>query len=185
MARRPIRTATNRLVRFVKLRILYTDDSPHRIALGVAIGLFVAWTPLPGALMLTTLGLTCLLKANKLAGLAVVWVNNPLTIIAIYYCGYLLGGEIFALFGPNTQAELVQAGDLFNEIRSIGDIINGIFHPEFWHQLRVWMLEVGAKLWVGCLSAGMLTALSGYLVTFQIVRLYRDKGPYRETTEGP
>jgi hypothetical protein len=60
MARRPIRAATNRLVRFVKLRILYANDSPHRIALGVAIGLFVAWTPLPGALMLTTLGLTYL-----------------------------------------------------------------------------------------------------------------------------
>jgi hypothetical protein len=120
-----------------------------------------------------------------LAGLAVVWVNNPLTIIAIYYCGYLLGGEIFALFGPNMQAESVRAGDLFDEIRSIGDIAAGIFDSEFWHQLGVWMLEVGTQLWIGCLSAGMLTALSGYFVTYQIVRLYRSRGSCRESTEGP
>lgn len=179
MAREKIRTAWSRLALFLKLRILHADDSPHRIALGVAVGLFVAWIPLPGALMLTALALTSLLKANKLAGLAMVWVNNPLTIMAFYYCGYLLGVQIFALFDPNAQAKVAQAGELFSEIRSVGDIMTGILHAEFWHELGVWILDVGAELWVGCLSMGALTAFFGYLVTFQLIRLYRglDQGP--------
>ena len=42
------RTIFGPIVRFIKCRILHVNDSHNKIALGVAIGLFVGWTPLIG-----------------------------------------------------------------------------------------------------------------------------------------
>ena len=39
------------VLRFVKFRILHVDDSPERIARGLAIGVFISYLPLMGIQM--------------------------------------------------------------------------------------------------------------------------------------
>ena len=80
-----LRYGWRRAQRFVKYRILHVDDTPHRIALGVAIGMFVAWTPTIGFQMGLTVLLCALFRANKLVGVPLVWISNPLTIIPVYF----------------------------------------------------------------------------------------------------
>jgi len=46
-----------RLKRFLVHNVLHVDDTPHRIALGVAIAIFVTWTPTIGFQMLLTIAL--------------------------------------------------------------------------------------------------------------------------------
>ena len=53
------------VLRFVKFRILHVDDSPQRIARGIAIGFFTAYLPVFGLHMLIALMLAWLLRANK------------------------------------------------------------------------------------------------------------------------
>ncbi|MBW8035386.1 MAG: DUF2062 domain-containing protein, partial [Planctomycetes bacterium] len=53
------------LIHFITHKILHVDDSPNRIALGAAIGLFIAWTPAVGLHTLIVLAITSLTKANK------------------------------------------------------------------------------------------------------------------------
>ena len=45
---RRLRMALWQTERFIKYRVLHVDDTPHRIALGVALGFFVTWTPTIG-----------------------------------------------------------------------------------------------------------------------------------------
>lgn len=63
--------------------ILMLDDSAHSIALGTAIGMFIALTPTVGIQMLMVLCVAFLtrpfFKFNQVASLITVYVSNPLT----------------------------------------------------------------------------------------------------------
>jgi len=87
----PLRYILKRLELFFIYRVLHVDDTPHRIALGVAIGISVAWTPTIGLQMLLTVLLAALFGANKLVGVPFVWISNPITAPAIYWPSFLLG----------------------------------------------------------------------------------------------
>ena len=63
--------------------ILMLEDTPHSIALGTAIGLFIAWTPTVGIHMILVVSLALFLRANKVAGLIAVYISNPLTLAPI------------------------------------------------------------------------------------------------------
>jgi hypothetical protein len=45
-------------------KFLMLDDTPHRIALGIAIGVFVAWTPTVGVQMLAVIPIAFLLGSE-------------------------------------------------------------------------------------------------------------------------
>jgi uncharacterized protein (DUF2062 family) len=80
------------MVRKAVRHILALDDSPERIALAFAIGIFLAFSPLLG--LHTFLGLTIafLLRLNRPAVLMGVFVNNPWTLVPIYTLGSYVGG---------------------------------------------------------------------------------------------
>jgi len=99
-----------KIERFLIYRVLSINDSPHRIALSVAIGIFITWTPTIGLQMMLTIALCFLLRANKLVGVPFVWISNPLTILPIYGPNYWVGCKI--LGHPPTEAwkKLATAG---------------------------------------------------------------------------
>src|SRR5437867_5606952 len=74
--------------------ILMLDDTPHSIALGTAIGLFIAWTPTVGIHMILVVALALLLRANKVAGLIAVYISNPITLVPMYWIEYKLGAVV-------------------------------------------------------------------------------------------
>jgi len=163
-------------IRFIKFRVLGLDDSPNRIALGVALGLFVALMPIYGLHIITVLALSFLLRANKLAALTAIFVTNPLTAVPIYYCNYLIGRKILLLFGqPAAQGPVAY--------RPGGFSLTGVFDAELWCQFGTWVLKISAELWVGCLIMGFVTACGGYLASLYLVRLYRSKHPHNTETK--
>ena len=89
-----LRAAIKSVKDFCILRILHADDPPHRLALGIAIGMFVTFTPLIGFQMLISVFLAWLLRANKLVGVPLVWISNPVTFVPIYYPCYWLGCKV-------------------------------------------------------------------------------------------
>jgi len=169
------RIKTRKLMAFFKNNILKADDSVHRIALGVAIGIFVAWIPLPGALMLTVIGLTILFRANTIAGIAAVWINNPLTIVPMYYTGYLLGRKILTILHLWVKPDALQGRELYQQVYSFSEITKAFFKSEYRQQLGPWILDVGKELWTGCLVIGLLSGFIGYVLTFNGIQLYRQR----------
>ena len=67
------------------------DDPPHKVALGLALGIFVGFIPIMGIQMAVVLPFAVLLRGNKTAAIGGVWVTNPVTVIPIYYLNYKVG----------------------------------------------------------------------------------------------
>jgi uncharacterized protein (DUF2062 family) len=118
ITKRQTYTALDRLKRFLKFRVLHVNDSLHRIAMGVALGLFIAWTPALGFHIFLVLGLAVLLRANKFVALVFIWVNNPFTLIAIYYPNYLLGRTIMRTFNCEAELSSAQTQEMFSRLDS-------------------------------------------------------------------
>ena len=84
-----------RRVRFIIYKwlrkIVRLDDSPHSIATGTAIGMFVAMLPIYGFQMITGAAIAAVARVNKLAAALSAWITNPLTIPPFLYFQYHLG----------------------------------------------------------------------------------------------
>lgn len=140
--------------------LLMLDDTPHRIALGMAIGLFIAWTPTVGIQMLLSIPITWLARANRIAGLIGVYLSNPFTFLPMYWIDYRLGAIV--LKDPLTFAE-------FQTIVA-GDGTSG------WLDVFAKVgVELAVPMFVGGIILGAITSVLGYAGTHWLVsRFHRD-----------
>lgn len=159
MLRQPLRF-TERASRFWIHNVLHADDPPERIALGIAIGTFVAFTPTVGIQMAIVLLLTWLFRANKAVSLPIVWISNPLTVVPIYWACYHVGR--FLLNAPYTSAGWWS--DLgrppasgFEQIRF------------YWDRFA----EIAWPIWIGGLVVGFVLGYAAYYSTLAVVRRHR------------
>ncbi len=155
--------------KFLYKRVLHADDSPHRIALGVAIATFIAFTPTMGLQTVIALGLAALLRANKAVCIPIVWITNPFTFVPIYGTCWWLGAML--LGSPNAAREAVlmqlqQGGHSF---------FAGFFTGEFWRSMLHLMVEMGGELWLGCILVGVFAGVCAYFVTRSGVVTYRNR----------
>ena len=79
-----------RIARTVEI-LLHVQDSPHRLALSFAIGVWIAFNPLFGVHTAMALGLAFALRLSRAAMLLGAYVNNPWTLAPLYGAGTLLG----------------------------------------------------------------------------------------------
>lgn len=142
--------------------MLMLDDSSHRIALGGAIGMFVALTPTVGIQMVLVLLLALLTKRwfrfNKVAALLMVYVSNPLTVVPIYWFSYKLGTIYFP--GDTSRREFEA---LFQ--------YDGL--AEWWASLTKLFLDVGLPLLAGSLVMATCGALATYPILLRVIRNLR------------
>jgi uncharacterized protein (DUF2062 family) len=116
------------------------------IAKAFAIGLFCAFLPIPGHTILVAI-LSMMLSANILLSILVVWVNNPITMLPIYYFTYKIGASIIGI-----------------EI-----------DPEFEFSFGYLMDNLGSAtlaMWIGGLITSIVAAILGY---FSIISIYKYK----------
>ncbi|MBN1437275.1 MAG: DUF2062 domain-containing protein [Sedimentisphaerales bacterium] len=173
----PIKRTLWQIERFIIYRVLHADDSPHRIALGIALGLFIAWTPTVGIQMMLVLAAATLLRANKLVGVPLVWISNPLTIVPIYFFNYCLGRYILSLFleRPSHSYEEVKA--IVTKIAHTG-IIEQLFSLQAWHEAFSVLLKVSGELWIGSVIIGLILAVPCYFVSYHGIIWYRAHRPH-------
>lgn len=149
------------------VHLLHLDDSAHRIALGVAIGMFIALTPTMGAQMVLTVLVATLLGANKVSGVPMAWITNPLTAVPVYSFNYLVGRALVG--GPG--------------LKEIEGAMAAAMDPSLgWGVLaRAWwslMLRGAAPLWAGCALVGLVAGALAYAVMYYLVTTYRRR--YKE-----
>jgi uncharacterized protein (DUF2062 family) len=71
----------------------------HSVAKAFAIGLFVAWLPIPGQMVVAAFA-ALYLRANLAISVALVWITNPLTWVPLFYFAYRVGLGITGLTPP-------------------------------------------------------------------------------------
>jgi uncharacterized protein (DUF2062 family) len=71
--------------------LLGIDDTPRRVALAFAVGLYIAFFPIIGIHTLMALGVGFAFRLSRAALLIGAYVNNPWTIVPLYTAGTVLG----------------------------------------------------------------------------------------------
>lgn len=131
-----------------------------------AVGLFMAWVPVPFQMLLGALG-AILFRVNLPLSVALVWVTNPLTMPPMFYFAYLVGGWL------------------------LGDAGNGNVAFELSYE---WLANELVVIWqpflLGCLIMGVVSSAAGYLTIrglwrLHLVRHYRERKARRLARKGP
>ena len=161
--------------RFVIHNLLHADDPPHRLALGVAIGMFFTFTPFIGVQMLLVVAAAWLLRANKVVGVPLVWISNPATFVPIFYPCYLIGRTL--LGWPGVGKKWWEA---------LAHPPEGFLAGATFYWQRV--LEIFTPLILGCFVVGLPLSIMSYLITRTVIERYRarpdfHRGPPGETVE--
>lgn len=149
-----------RVRHFLFHSVLHADDPPHRLALGIAIGVFTTFTPTVGLQMMIVVFLAWLFGANKVVGIPFVWITNPATIIPIFYSCYRMG-QVF-LGRPNV---------------GLGWWAKMSERPERWwprvHFYWDRFMEIATPLWIGSLVIAFVLGYISYYVSYYAISGYR------------
>ncbi|RQW63255.1 DUF2062 domain-containing protein [Vibrio viridaestus] len=120
-----------------------------------AIGLFIAFVPLPSQMIMAA-GMAVLCGVNLPLSIALVWVSNPITMPVLFYFAYKLGAWV--LNEPPVH-----------------------FHFELtWQFLCDQMSTIAIPLFVGCMICGAVCAIIGYfgihgLWRYSVVRSWQKR----------
>lgn len=163
----------SRAAYYVFHRLRRLPDPPHRIARGVAVGVFVCFTPFYGLHFVTAAVIAYILQANLLAALLATFVGNPLTFPIIAAVSLRIGGFIL---GHHHQVRLY---GIFGEFRRAFDQLwtnfLAIFTPEVthWDQLGHFFADVFLPYLVGGLLPGVIAGVIAYSLTLPAVSAYQ------------
>jgi hypothetical protein len=161
---------------FVKFRILHVDDTPHQIAFGAALAIFVAWTPTIGLQITASMLLAHLFRANKAITIPAVWLSNPVTVVPLFYVNWLVGRSVVPEQYRAGQIDLsvfVDSGGA--EVATWSQRFIMLFDPTFWLKLSSKLLGLGLELWVGSIIMGVLMGALFYSLVYWGVVEYRTK----------
>lgn len=85
--------------------LVHVEDSPSRVALAFAVGVFIAFFPLLGIHTGLAIVIAIAFRLNKVAILVGAWTNNPWTIAPMYSAGTLLGCFVLGV-APTSLGEI-------------------------------------------------------------------------------
>jgi len=118
----------------------------HSAAGGVAIGLFLAFIPVPGQMLLAAL-FAIYFRVNLPLAVIFVWLSNPLTIPPLFFLSYKTGALLLGKEPRRISFEFSL------------DWLSGT------------LVDIWDALMLGCLTLGGLSAITGYLVIRLLWRL--------------
>lgn len=75
------------------------------VATAVFIGLFVAYIPLPGQMVIAAL-LAIIFHANLPISVILIWITNPITMPPMYYLAFKVGTAVYGSKGGKFHFEL-------------------------------------------------------------------------------
>ncbi len=156
---------------FFKLRpvirwILKLRSSPEAIAGGLALGVFIAFTPTYGVQLFLVVFLATLLNLNRPASLIPVWITNPVTIAPVYTFNYWVGCFIWP--GPPVSEVSKQFVDITVTLAKL----------DFWdiHHQIVNLMAIGREVFIpliiGSLLVGAVLAAAMYWGSLPLLRLF-------------
>lgn len=153
------------LYRVFLKKLLQLEDTPESIARGASLGMFIAWTPTVGIQMILVGIINTLFKANRLAGIVMVYISNPLTLLPIYWLNYVVGAF---LLGMDTISKQQFAAVIPNTSEGLFD-----YFMRFVQNLLDLGWDVAAPTLFGGAVIGALLALPTYPLTLRFVKRER------------
>lgn len=163
-----MRAQWQRLRRFVGHTILHADDTPHALALGVAIATFVAIVPVIGLQTVVAVAIAAAFRANKAVCIPIVWLSNPVTALPINYACLGVGRWLM----PSENGESIMQA--IQRLSGIGGGLS-LFSLAFWKERVVVLAGLGLELWVGSIVVGAILGALAYPLTRWAVTTFRTR----------
>jgi uncharacterized protein (DUF2062 family) len=141
-------------------KLISLKDSPHAIAGGVAIGVFVGFTPLWGVKTLLCLGLAYLLRCNPIAAVIAVSLHDVLTPFAPVFMRWQYDLGYWLLSHPHHMPPKLE-------------VLHTHIHPA---EMLKWttFFHVGLPLLVGSLLFSAPSAAVAYFLSLTVLRRRKD-----------
>jgi uncharacterized protein (DUF2062 family) len=133
-----------------RIQVIFSvKDSPHRISIAFALGIFIGMSPLFGVHTLLGLMVAYIFRLNKLVTIVGVYVTNPWTIIPIYSFSTWVGAKCLGInkILPDIDWKHITFGALMND-----------FSPLLMPFI------------VGTVLIGVLSSIVSYLIVYRLIK---------------
>ena len=160
----------SRWLRYRYVKLLRIDDTPGKIAMGMAVGVFLGILPTFGVGTVLALALAFIFRFNKAAAVLGTLIMNPLTTPLFWGTSAILGT---VLIGGDWQ-QTVQAVEAF--YRNHGGLTLRSFLPwELWRVILGTAKESLYAYFVGNLLISALFAALAYFLTIKVTTTYQKR----------
>ena len=139
--------------------LLHLDDPPWRLALALAVGVFISCTPLYGAQTVLALVLATVFRLNKAATVIGTWLNLPWFAPFVYAAALKIGAWVLAEV-RNREAESLA-------------LLFGTPLRMSLHDLVSVLPDISLALVIGTTVVGLVAGTATYIVAFGIIRRRR------------
>ena len=161
-----------RAIDYIIFRLKRLPDTPHKIAIGLAIGVFCSFTPFFGLHIFLAALLAYLFNGNIGAALLGTFFGNPITWPFIAASSVKLGQVILGYsvtdFETSIEQILLSANALFKSFTSIfGD------GESEWSLVSDMFIEIFFPYFIGGLILGLATAVLSYFFFRPIIYAYK------------
>ena len=148
--------------------LLGFHGTPDQVARGMALGVFLAFTPLLGLQMLLAVILATLTYSNRPAAVAAVWITNPFTALPVYLMTYRIGRYFTPGYGNldirrrltavvvDEQGEWLNLARQLREITSLG-------------------AEILVPMFIGGFVVGLGLAIVSYILTRSTIKYAKQR----------
>ncbi len=154
-----------RVLDYYKHRSIRIPDSEYSIALGLAFGCSISWTPAFGSHLLQSLLFCWLTKSNWIAAFLGTAFGNPWTTPALMLISYHVGHALFVATG---YAHIVTPDD---GLATFGDFLAHILSGEIsWDQFTANFLEYFIPTLLGGYVMGLATFPLFYYPFYYMVK---------------
>ena len=167
------RSGWRRATNYVLHRLRRLPDKPHRIARGLAAGMFVNFPPLFGVQMVSAALLAWAMRGNVLAALLATFATNPLTTPFVALGSLELGHWIL---GTQMGMEFEALGRAFADAGvEIWENVLAIFGPEptRWYRLETFFHTIYLPYLVGSLPLGVVFSVASYYLSVPLIEAYQ------------
>lgn len=153
-------------------RLRRLPDRPHRIARGVAAGVFVSFTPLFGFHLFVSMALAWAMGGNVLASVIGSLFGNPLTLPFIAAVSMGLGRWMLGIEGHLGPVAILDSFTAAGRqlLQNMMALLHG--RESEWDRLEAFSHEILVPYLAGGLLPGLITALAFYYGTVPLVEAY-------------
>lgn len=165
-----------RAISYMWHRLRRLPDTPHRIARGIGIGVFVCFTPFFGLHFVLAALLCWVMRGNVVAAILATFFGNPLTFPIIAAASMKLGGAMLGA-GPTDHLGQGLAQVFWGAFKELGDNLLALFTPidAHWGNLIAFFWEIFLPYLVGGLPLGVIFGLMAYRISAPVIEAYRNR----------
>lgn len=158
---------------YITHRVRRLPDPPHRIARGLAVGMFISFTPFFGLHVPLALGMAWLFNGNLIASFLATLIGNPVTFPFVAATALGVGDLLFAMESTVPLPKVLKAfseaaGEFTNNVVSV--ITGGEAH---WERLSVFFEGVFLPYLLGGAVAGLVAAVAVYFLSLPLLEAYQ------------